>query len=136
MARMATDERRILFVCRHGAAKSVLAASLTRGAARSRGLDLRASARGVEPQERMSTALVSLLPEEEEGLAAARPRRVTAEDVASAWRVVTFNVDPGELPGTPNGHERWDDVPSVADDPAGARAAIERHVAELLNDAH
>jgi hypothetical protein len=134
MDRMTTPERLILFVCRHGAARSVLAAAMTRSAARSRALAVETAYRGVEPQDRMSPAVLTLLPDDV-SLGAERPRPVTVDDLRAAWRTVTFNLDPEELPGPATNIERWDDVPAVADDPVGAKLAIERHVAALLGEA-
>ena len=52
-------------------------------------------------------------------LQAARPRLVTAADVASASRIVTFGCDLEALrPHVPV--DRWDDVPAVSDDYATA----------------
>jgi arsenate reductase len=123
----------ILFVCRHGAARSVLGEATLRSMARSRDVAIRARSAGVEPQERMSTSLAGLLPDDAAGLREARPRQVTAADLDEAWRTITFDIEPQELPAPTNRIDRWDGVPSVADDPMGAKLAIERRVAQLLD---
>ena len=122
----------MLFVCRHGAAKSVLAASVTAEMARARGVAIRTAFGGVEPQERMSPAVIEMLGSQSPELADQRPRKVTAAELERASRVVTFSLDDGELPAKVVRIDRWDDVPAVADDAEGAKAAIERHVAALL----
>jgi len=97
----------VLFVCLHGAAKSVLAAA---------------------DFERLARALA-----EGVDLCGQRPRRVTRDDVAGAWRVVTFGCALEEL-GAGAPVERWDDVPAVSDDFRKARAAIEARVGRLLDE--
>ena len=123
---------RVLFVCPHGAAKSVVAAAHLRRLAAARGLDLEAVAAGTEPDAELSPAAVKGLAAE--GLAArpARPRPVTLHDLGAATRVVSFGcaVDTGAVPA-----ERWDDVPAVGEGYGPARdrivARVERLVAEL-----
>jgi hypothetical protein len=123
---------RVLFVCQHGAAKSVVAAAHLRRLATARGLEIEAVATGTEPDPELTPAAVQGLAAE--GLAArpARPRPVTLHDLATATRVVMFGcaVDAGAVPV-----ERWDDVPAVSDGygPARDRIAVrlERLAGEL-----
>jgi arsenate reductase (thioredoxin) len=124
--------RGVLFVCEHGAAKSVLAAELLERAAEAHGVRVGASAAGIEPSEAVAEGVVGLLPERAWLLRARRPRRVTSDDVEAAAIVVTFNVDPDDLPGRPRELIAWDDVPPVSSDPAAARAVIDGHITELL----
>jgi protein-tyrosine-phosphatase len=49
---MTTDDKTIIFVCEHGAAKSVIAAAYFNRFAEQRGLNLRAAARGTNPDDR------------------------------------------------------------------------------------
>ena len=58
---------------------------------------------------------------------------MTRDDVAGAWRVVTFGCALEEL-GAGAPVERWDDVPAVSDDFRKARAAIEARVGRLLDE--
>ena len=130
---MSAEERRtILFVCRHGAAKSVLAAAELRSLAAERGLPLLVEAAGVEPSERFVPALVQALADDGVGVMHGAPRRVTADALDAAWRVITFNLDPKDLPTRFPDVERWDDVPAVSEDLPGARAAIGRHLERLV----
>lgn len=125
------DEPTILFVCRHGAAKSVLAAAGLRRLATERGLRIRVDSAGVEPDPAVSPAVANALRRDGIDLSGLGPRLVGAADVTSAARVITFDLEPGELPAASVDVERWDDVPQVGDDPAPARAVIARHL-ELL----
>ena len=122
----------VLFVCRHGAAKSVLAAADLRHLAAAAGLPVVATAAGVEPSGAVAPAVVQVLGREGDPGRALPPRRVTASDLAAATRVITFNLDPGELPEISRALERWDDVPAVSEDFLGARAAIGRHLEDLV----
>jgi hypothetical protein len=59
---------------------------------------------------------------------------VTADDLASASRVITFNLAPDELPMSSSSIERWDDVPSVSENLKAARDAIDRHIDRLIEE--
>jgi arsenate reductase (thioredoxin) len=122
----------VLFVCRHGAAKSVLAAAELERIAAERGIALSARAAGVEPDDQMSPGVIELLPDLATKLGGERPRHVTHVDVADAALTVTFNLESSELPAEPAERLVWDDVPAVSDDSAAARAAIDRHIADLI----
>jgi len=121
----------ILFVCLHGAAKSVVAAAEFERLARERGIEARAAFTGTEPDAEIAPVVVTRLLQEGVDLRGLRPRRVTAEDVAQATRIVSFGCDLGDLaPGVPV--ERWDDVPAVGEDFDRARAAITARLERLL----
>ena len=123
----------VLFVCLHGAAKSVLAAADFGRLARARGLEARAVFAGTEPDPEIAPKVLGELLAEGVDLRGERPRRVTPEDVAGAWRVVTFGCELGPLAaGAPV--ERWDDVPAVSEDFRKARAAIDARLTRLLDD--
>jgi protein-tyrosine-phosphatase len=123
---------RVLFVCLHGAAKSVIGAAHLRRLAAARGLVLDAVAAGTEPDPELAPGAVKGLAGEGLEAAPRRPRPVTLYDLASATRVVSFGCDV-----TPTGGQRveqWD-VPAVSEGYAAARdrivADVERLVAEL-----
>ena len=122
----------VLFVCRHGAAKSVLAAAELERIAAERGLGIKAGAGGIEPDAEIAPAVLSLLPDKAGRLRAQQPHRVAAAEVRAAWLTVTFNVDEAELPSRPARVVTWDDVPPVSERPADARDVIDRHILELL----
>ena len=121
----------VLFVCEHGAAKSVIAAAHFNRRAGERKLPYRAVARGTSPQEQLSEVAVKGLTEE--GLAAlpSHPEQVTAGDVAAAARVVTLGCDLSKI--APEARpDSWADVPSPSADYAASRQAIDRHLDALL----
>lgn len=128
-------ERTILFLCPHNAAKSVLAAAYCRQLLRARGLAVRVDSAGTEPAAAVSPAVSQLLESEGAGRPDHQPRRVTAADLAGAWRVISLGCDPADLPAAGPPPEQWREVPLPSQDLAGAWAAIrvrvERLVAEL-----
>jgi hypothetical protein len=128
----APPRRRVLFVCLHGAAKSVVAAAHFRRLAGARRLGVDAVAAGTEPDPALTPAAVTGLAGDNLAARPGRPRPVTLWDLATATRVVSFGCDVG-AGSTPA--ERWDDVPAVGDGYAAARdrivARVERLVAEL-----
>ncbi len=127
-----TGRTTVLFVCRHGSAKSVLAAADFGTLAAERGLEIEAVAAGLEPDAQITPALIEALPSH--GLSRVTPRAVTAADLASASRVITFNLAPDELPMSSSSIERWDDVPSVSENLKAARDAIDRHIDRLIEE--
>ncbi len=124
--------RPVLFVCLHGAAKSVLAAADFERLARARGLDLRADFAGTEPDPAIAPRVAQALLAEGVDLGDRRPRRVTRADVERASRVVAFGCDLGALVAGAR-VEQWD-VPAVGDDFQKARAAIDARLVQLLDE--
>jgi arsenate reductase (thioredoxin) len=125
-------EQTVVFVCEHGAAKSVVAAALFNARAVERKLPFRARSRGVTPDP-------TLLPQAVAGLKADRlepgqdaPIRLDRADVDHAAAVIAF--DP--LPTDAAGHARvetWDAVPPVSVDYATARDAMVPRIDALLD---
>ena len=124
----------VLFVCLHGAAKSVLAAADFKRLAAERGLSVTADSAGTEPDPVIAPGVVATLRAEGVELGQSRPRRVTAADTARASRVITFGCELAEATPAAVPVERWDDVPAVSDDLPLARAAIRRHLDRLLDE--
>lgn len=129
---------RVLFVCPHGAAKSVVAAAHLERLAAARGVWVRAVAAGLEPDPRMAPAAVAGLAADGLRPPTRPPRPVTLHDLAGADVAVTFGCD---LPATGGAvrvgpgaaaPERWDDVPAVSDGYAAAREALLPRLEALL----
>ncbi len=123
----------VLFVCLHGAAKSVLAAADFERLARERGLDARAASAGTEPDPEIAPRVLAELRAEGVDLRGRRPQRVTRADVERAWRVVAFACDLGELAAAGPRVEQWE-VPAVGEDFGKARAAIDARLVRLLDE--
>src|SRR5215211_184584 len=102
---------RILFLCPHGAAKSVIAAAYCRQLADQWGVPMHARSAGTEPDAEVSPAVVALLRTEGIDIGDYLPRRVTAEELASADWIISLGCDLGDLARSGMLIERWDDVP-------------------------
>jgi protein-tyrosine-phosphatase len=122
---------RVLFVCLHGAAKSVVGAAHFRRLAAERGLAIDAVAAGTEPDAELAPGAVKGLAAD--GLAAtpSRPRPVTIYDLQSAARVVSFGCDVAPTKG--QRVDQWD-VPAVSDGYAAARERIVTRVERLVQE--
>lgn len=125
--------RTIVFVCLHGAAKSVMASVYLNRLSEQRGLDIRATAAGIAPEPGVPSRVVEALLEEGIDVRHYRPRRATREELAVAWCVVSFGCDLSEI--VPEGLSpiRWDDVPLVSEGFAAARDAIMARLPSLLD---
>jgi protein-tyrosine-phosphatase len=128
-AKAGPARERVVFVCLHGAAKSVVAAAHFRRLASVRGLPIDAVAAGTAPDPELAPGAVKGLAGD--GLAAApvRPRPVTLHDLDTAARVIGFGCDVAPRRGQPV--EQWD-VPAVSDGYAAARDRIVAHVERLV----
>jgi arsenate reductase len=128
------EMRTVVFVCEHGAAKSVIAAALLERLAIERGDPVRALARGTEPDRHISAAVAARLLEEGIDVRGWQPRQLTQADLAPADRIVSFGPDLSSFltaEGAP--FERWHDVPPASEEFNAARAAILRRLPSLFD---
>jgi hypothetical protein len=122
----------VVFVCLHGSAKSVIAAAWLQRLAEARGLRVRATAAGTEPDPGLPPAVVAGLLADGLDVRGQRPRAVDPDELARAARVVSLGCDLGGAFAGPV--ERWDDVPPVSADFAAARDAIVVRVRRLVEE--
>jgi protein-tyrosine-phosphatase len=127
-------QRKVVFVCLHGSAKSLIAAEYFNRLAAARGLGVTATSAGTEPDAEIPPRVVQGLRADGIDVEGRRPRRPTPADVESAAAVVTFACDLGELASRASRIERWDDVPAVSEDFKRARDVIVARVTGLLED--
>jgi arsenate reductase (thioredoxin) len=132
----ATKPPSILFLCPHGAAKSVLASAYFQRAAKERGLNVRVDSAGTEPDEQVSSAVASHLKKNGYAIPIAKPRQVTSADLAAADLIISIGCDLKNLPAQPAAHalRRWDDVPAPSEDFARADDAIKKRVMDLVEE--
>ena len=123
----------VVFVCEHGAAKSVIAATYFNKMAEESNLDLRAIARGTNPDERYSANTIAGFLADGLMVAELVPRKLSAADVESAQRIITFCELPEEYRNKA-GIEQWDGVPPVSEDYEKARDAIAEHLNQLMKE--
>lgn len=122
----------VVFVCEHGAAKSLIAAAYFNKLAAERGLAARATFRGVDPQDALSVRAVAGLKDDGFPIPDVRPTAINAADVTAATHI--FAIGCALPPGaTQSGKaSSWDDVPD--DQGYGPmRDAIVRHVRALID---
>jgi arsenate reductase len=124
----------VLFVCEHGAAKSVVAAAHFNKLAAERGLPFRAISRGTAPDPTVPPRIVDGLKGERLTMPTGfAPALVTSREVSSASRVVTFDVT---LPVSTVASRvtSWNNLPAFSDGYGPASAAIAEKVKNLLQE--
>jgi arsenate reductase (thioredoxin) len=124
----------ILFMCPHGAAKSVLAAAYFNRSADQRGLPYHAEFAGTDPDDMISPTVLAMLQDGGFDAPAHNPRHVTGRDLAESALIVSIgcNLD-GIAP--PDAQVRdWSDVPPVSVDAAVALRAIHQRVDDLIDE--
>jgi protein-tyrosine-phosphatase len=122
---------RVLFVCLHGAAKSVIGAAHFRRLAAARSLAIDAVAAGTEPDPALAPGAVKGLAGDGLRAAPIRPRPVTLYDLDSATRVVSFGC--AITPARGQRVDQWE-VPAVSDGYEAARERIVAHVERLVSE--
>lgn len=121
----------VLFMCPHGAAKSVIATAMLRDRASREGLDLTAANAGTDPDDELNPIALKAL--RERGLDYDEaPRFVTTDDIEGADVVVSFGCPPVELPASPQRYVDWSDAPNASDDVDGLISYIEERLAGLI----
>ena len=124
----------VLFMCPHGAAKSVLASAYFEQLAKERGLNVRVESAGTDPDPTVSPAVAAHLKRQGYPAPRSNPRKVTSKDFESADVVISIGCDLSGLQ-TPRGKlVRWDEVPPLSEDFARADEAIRKRVIELIEE--
>ena len=131
---MGKQETLVVFVCEHGSAKSLVAASFCQRLAQDRGLTVQAVSRGTAPDARVPAPVVAALREDGFDVASFVPREVSDEELRAATRVVAFGVDISQLGARAAIVEHWDDVPPVSESYGKAREVILSRIRALLPD--
>jgi protein-tyrosine-phosphatase len=129
---MMSQKSDIIFVCEHGAAKSILAAAYFNGLASEKESDLRAIARGTHPDAELSPQTVLGLSKDGLHPTESTPQKLTEADVQSAEHVLTFcdlSVEYHQKAII----EQWYGIPPVSEDYEKARDAIVGRIHEFLS---
>jgi arsenate reductase len=127
------DEHTVLFLCQHGGAKSVVAASYFNRLAEQKGLRCVAVAAATEdPYPSVPLPIADLLERDGFDVRAFEPRTFEERDVNGAARVISIGCDLAGLSKVPVA--QWNDVPQASEDLAGSVAAIRRHVEALTDE--
>lgn len=126
--------RNIVFVCPHGAAKSVMAAAYFQQLADKNGLDFQAVCAGTEPDAIVAPRIADLLNSEGVAFSAQPPHQITSDEIRSAVRIISLGCTNEELGTSPERVEHWNDVPPPSQNLAASRNAIFAHVELLIAD--
>ena len=123
----------VVFVCEHGAAKSIASAAYFNKLAAERGLSFRAIARGTNPDQELAPKVVEGLKADGLRASEAAPKKISAADLVNARRVITFCALPDGYAGAVK-VESWDGVPSVGEDYGKAREWLMERLNRLLEE--
>jgi arsenate reductase len=124
----------VLFLCPHGAAKSVLASAYFERMAKERGLNVRVESAGTDPDPTVSPAVAAHLKRQGYPIPGSSPRKVNSKDFESADVVISIGCDLSGLEAPRGTLVRWDEVPPVSEDFARADEAIRKRVTELIEE--
>lgn len=122
--------RTVVFVCEHGAARSLIASAYFNKMAQQRKLPVRAIFRGLQPDSTLSKhALMGL---ESDGITVPneKPSRLTRQDMANALQVVALDCTLPQLDLEKQHH--WEIHSSISQDYENARNEIKKNVEALL----
>jgi arsenate reductase len=122
----------IVFVCEHGAAKSVIATAYFNKIAAERGLPDRAIYRGANPQAELSVSALKGLKEDGLALPSGKPSPITNEDVSGATHIFAIGCALPAHAASSGKADSWDDVPEDQGY-AAQRDAIKKHVERLID---
>jgi protein-tyrosine-phosphatase len=127
------DDPRVIFVCEHGAAKSIIAAAYFNELAKQRGLHFKAVARGTDPDPEVSEPTVQGLSKDGLSPIEQTPHRLSKEDLQSTRLIISFCELPSEYIEKVT-TEQWDEIPPVSEDYDKARDAILHRLNNLLDN--
>lgn len=130
LGQAASSSPQVVFVCEHGAAKSVIAAAHFNHIAQQRGLKVRAIARGTNPDPEVAPKVIAGLKSEGLKEITAKPQLVSERDTSNAQRVVTLGC---KLPHNARS-TGWNDIPSPSADYSAASSAIRSRVEALVDE--
>src|SRR2546423_15147066 len=126
-------EPSVVFVCEHGAAKSVIATGYFNKIAAEKGLRARAIYRGVNPQADLSVSALKGLREDGLTTPDRKPSSIAQADVDAATVIFAIGCTLPSNATASGKANTWDDVPE--DKGYGAtRDAIKSHVERLIDD--
>jgi protein-tyrosine-phosphatase len=124
--------KKIIFVCEHGAAKSVIAASYFNKMAKDRNLDYTAECRGTDPDSEVSKSTKDGLTKDNLFDPNTKPRKLLSSDTTNMERIILFTPLPSEF-NTNIKIENWSNIQNLNADYEKRRNAIVKKIDELLD---
>ena len=123
----------VLFMCPHGAAKSVMASAYFQKLAKERGLNIRVDAADTDPDPELSKGVVARLQRDGYPIPIARPRAAQTRDLQNADIVISMGCDLSRL-SPPAGKIREWTVPDFSADFDRAEQSIREQVTRLVDE--
>jgi arsenate reductase len=127
------QEKKIIFVCQHGAAKSVIAASYFNKIASERNLAYTAECRGIEPDSAVSPGAREGLTKDDLFNPDIKPQKLLPRDAANVERIILFAPLPADLRSSVK-TEDWSKIENIDADYSKRRDAIVKKINELLDN--
>ena len=124
--------KKIIFVCEHGAGKSVVAASYFNKLAKERNLDYVAECRGTNPDSIVSLKTQEGLTKDNVYDTNTKPTKLQLSDTTTADRIILFTTAPPGL-NTKVKIENWSDIENVDAEYQKRRDAIIQKINTLLD---
>jgi protein-tyrosine-phosphatase len=123
----------VLFMCPHGAAKSLMASAYFQKLAKERGLNVRVDSAGTEPDPALSKGVVAHLQKNGYVIPIEKPRAATAADMNAADVVISIGCDLSKLPAPKGQLKNWT-VPDFSANFDAAERAIRQQVNALVEE--
>lgn len=123
----------VLFMCPHGAAKSLMASAYFQKIARERGLNIRVDSAGTEPDPELAKGVVAHLQKNGYAIPIAKPRAATARDMQSSDIIISIGCDLSKLSPAAGKVRDWT-VPDFSADFGRAEQSIREHVTKLVDE--
>ena len=123
----------VLFMCPHGAAKSLMASAYFQKIAKERGLNVRVDSAGTEPDAQLSKGVVAHLEKNGYAIPIEKPRAATAADMRGADVVISMGCDLSKLPAPSGVLKNWN-VPDFSADFNVAEQSIRDQVTKLVDE--
>jgi arsenate reductase (thioredoxin) len=125
-----SQKQKVTFVCEHGSAKSVVAASYLKRIANEEGLDIEVVSRGISPDKTIPEKINQFL--ESDGLRryTESPKKLSVTDIRDSDYIISFNPLPDSLGNLPN-FIRWN-VPPIDSGYTAARDSIVTNIKSFI----
>ena len=125
---------KILFLCPHNAAKSILAAAHMENLVNVRNLSIAVESAGTEPDEAIMPSVLDHLAAEGIPQFKDRPTMLTQEQLDEVSKVVSIGCDLSPWAVDKEKLIEWDDVPAPSQNLAGASDLIHERVVGLIEE--
>ena len=129
-----TEIKNILFLCPHGAAKSVLAMTYFNDLAQQAGIEAIAKNAGTEPDPTINPKVEACLKGEGFDWSGFIPPLLQDSDLEEADLIVSIGCIAAEQAPAGKRFLDWSDVPMLSDDFQGSRDKIYSHVCKLVDE--